>query len=74
MFSPPQAHGVLELFFLLLLAADISLRLLWLQPRHFLQHKRTMLIVSRLLYNLYLCCISYPLAMRAVVREIVRLQ
>lgn len=38
------AHGVLELFFLLLLAADISLRLLWLQPRHFFKHKRTMLI------------------------------
>ena len=40
-----QVHGVLELFFLSLLALDVFLKWVWLGGRHFVKH-RTFLIVS----------------------------
>lgn len=46
-----QVHGLLEILLLSLLAIDIVLRLIWLRPRHFIQHKRTAFIV-RGLHNL----------------------
>ena len=43
-----QVHGLLEILLLSLLAIDIVLRLIWLRPRHFIQHKRTAFIVRGL--------------------------
>jgi two pore calcium channel protein 1 len=39
-------HGTLETLFLCLLGMDIILKLIWLTPEHFIQHRRTMFIVS----------------------------
>jgi two pore calcium channel protein 1 len=41
-------HGVLELVILGLLGVDIILRLIWLSPRHFVRHRRTMFITVML--------------------------
>ena len=41
-----QIHGIFECLILLLLGVDIVLRLIWLSPKYFIRHRRTMFIVS----------------------------
>jgi hypothetical protein len=37
-------HGIFEILILCLLGVDIVLRLIWLTPKHFIRHRRTMFI------------------------------
>ena len=53
MLNAVQVHGVLELVVLGLLGVDIILRLIWLSPRHFFRHRRTMFIVSYTLQGFF---------------------
>jgi two pore calcium channel protein 1 len=57
-----SVHGVLELLLLGLLGVDIVLRLVWLSPRHFLQHRRTMFITVML-------CVMFVEALVVLIRQ-----
>lgn len=41
-----QIHGILEVFFLSLLGLDLTLKAVWFGGKHFIKHKRSVLIVS----------------------------